>query len=85
MNNKLNLWKSSKDEQKLKSEEITEERILHQSQKCEKRFDDWHHCIKIKGWNDQNCFSVMRPKYESCIVKRNLMQTILDERLDKND
>ena len=82
MNNKLNLWKAKKDELKLKNEEITEERILLQSRKCEIRFDEWHHCIKNKGWNDEKCYSEKRPKYESCIVKRNLMQTMFDERLD---
>lgn len=85
MNNKLNLWKASKDEIKLRNEEISEERILSQTKKCERRFETWHHCIKNKGWNDEQCFSVLRPSYESCIVKRNLMQSLFDERLDKEE
>lgn len=85
MNNKLNLWKSNKDGLQLKNEEITEERILHQTEKCEKKFDEWHHCVKNKGWNDEKCYSTLRPKYESCIVKRNLMQSIMDERIDNEN
>lgn len=83
MNSKLNLWKDKKIDLKLKNEDITQERILKQSKKCEILFDDWHLCIKRKSWNDEECVGQLKPKYENCIQKRNLMQTIFDDKFDE--
>jgi hypothetical protein len=83
MNTKINLWKDKELAVKLQNREITQERILKQSRKCEDLYDDWNFCIKKKGWNDENCIGEKKPRYEYCIQKRNLMQTIYDDRLDK--
>jgi hypothetical protein len=83
MNTRLNLWKDKKADLKLKNEEITQEMILKQTQKCEKRFDMWQMCIKSKSWNDEECVGKLKPKYEFCISKRNLMQTLLDNKIDE--
>lgn len=82
MNTKLNLWKDKKAENKLKNEDITQERIAKQSSKCDSKFDLWQRCIKMKSWNDEECIGKLKPNYEHCILKRNLMQTILDKRFD---
>lgn len=85
MNTKLNLWKDKKAEIKLKQEEITQERIILQNEKCENRFDEWKFCIKRKGWNDEQCVGQLKPRYEYCVQKRNLMQTLLDNRIDEDN
>ncbi len=83
MNSKLNLFQDKKIDFKLKNEVITQERILKQSKKCEMHFDTWHSCVKKKSWNDEQCVGQLKPKYEYCIQKRNLMQTIFDNRFDE--
>ncbi len=83
MNSKLNLWQDKKINLKLKNEDITQEKILKQSKKCEIHFDDWHVCVKRKSWNDEQCIGQLKPKYEYCIQKRNLMQTIFDNKFDE--
>ena len=79
MNSKLNLWNDKKNELELKNEDITQERILNETIKCEELFDSWKQCIKLKSWNDEECIGKMKPNYESCIQKRNLMQSKFDE------
>lgn len=83
MNTKLNLWKDKKAEIKLKKEEITEERVFLKSKKCEEKFDTWQHCINAKSWNDEECVGKLKPNYEFCIAKKNLMQTMLDNIIDE--
>ena len=84
MNTKLNLWKDKKISLKLHNKEITQEAVYQKSQKCDENFDIWQRCIKTKSWNDEHCLGQLKPKYEHCIQKRNLMQTILDTRIDEN-
>lgn len=83
MNTRLNLLKDKKAELELKNENITLERINSQSVKCGDKFDKWQRCIKMKSWNDEECVGQLKPKYEYCILKRNLMQTIFDDKLDE--
>jgi len=83
MNSKLNLFQDKKIDLKLKNQDITQERILKQTKKCEMNFDTWHACIKRKSWNDEQCVGQLKPKYEYCIQKRNLMQTIFDNIFDE--
>lgn len=85
MNSKLNLWKDKKIDFKLKNEEITQERIMKQNKKCDLYFDEWHSCVKKKSWNDEQCVGQLKPRYEYCIQKRNLMQTIFDNKLDAEE
>ena len=82
MNTKLNLWKDKNAEIKLKNQEITQERVLKQSKKCDEKFDNWQRCIKVKSWNDEECVGNLKPNYEFCVSKRNLMQTMLDNKFD---
>ena len=82
MNTKLNLWKDRTAQIKLNNEEITQEGILLQNKKCEEKFEHWQRCIRIKSWNDEECVGSLKPNYEFCISKRNLMQTMLDNKLD---
>jgi hypothetical protein len=84
MNTKINLFKDRELQVKLKNTDITQERILKQNKKCEELFDDWDFCIKKKGWNDETCVGQLRPRYEVCIQKRNLMQTLFDNKIDEN-
>jgi hypothetical protein len=83
MNTKLNLFKDKKTEIKLNREEVTQERVLKQSLKCEDKFENWQNCIKLKSWNDEQCVGNLKPDYEYCISKRNLMQTMLDNKFDE--
>ena len=83
MNIKINLLKDKQIQAKLTNTEITQERILKQTKKCEDLFDEWDFCIKKKGWNDESCIGIKKPKYEYCIQKRNFMQTLYDKRLDE--
>jgi hypothetical protein len=78
MNSKLNLWKDKKEQLKLKYSTISEEKIYIQNKKCEEKFDKWQSCIKLKSWNDEECVGKLKPNYEYCIEKRNLMQTMFD-------
>ena len=73
MNTKLNLWKDKNIEGKLKNQEINQERINSQAKKCEVRFEKWQRCIKFKSWNDEECIGQLKPNYEYCITKRNLI------------
>jgi hypothetical protein len=84
MNTKINLWKDKELLVKLSGSEITQERILKQTRKCEEVYDEWDFCVKKRGWNDENCIGQMKPKYEYCIQKKNLMQTIYDNRIDES-
>jgi hypothetical protein len=83
MNTKLNLFKDKTTQLKLKNEEVTQERLLKQTKKCEDKFENWQTCIKMKSWNDEQCVGKLKPDYEYCISKRNLMQTILDNKFDE--
>lgn len=83
MNTRLNLWKDKQVESRLKGEDITQERIAMQTRKCEEKFEAWQRCIKTKSWNDEQCVGNLKPAYEHCVSKRNLMQTLLDNRLDE--
>jgi hypothetical protein len=83
MNTRLNVLKDRKAELKLKNEDISQERIYNQTKKCEEKFDLWQRCIKKKSWNDEECVGKLKPKYEYCIQKRNIMQTLFDNRLDE--
>jgi hypothetical protein len=83
MNTKINLFKDKKILLKLKNEEITQEKIVTQEKKCELKFENWQNCIKIKSWNDEECIGQLKPKYEYCIQKRNIMQTMFDNKLDE--
>jgi hypothetical protein len=83
MNTKLNLWKDKKAQIKLNKEEITQEKILMKTKKCDEKFDTWQTCIKGKSWNDEECVGKLKPNYEFCIEKRNLMQSIMDKRIDE--
>jgi hypothetical protein len=80
MNSSLNLFKDKKLSLKLKPEEIDQGMVLNQTKKCEEKFDKWQKCIKQKSWNDVQCVGQLKPRYEYCIQKRNLMQTILEDR-----
>jgi hypothetical protein len=83
MNSKINLWKDKKIVLKCSTEEITQTQILEQEKKCEDKFEIWQRCIKLKSWNDEECVGQLKPKYEYCIQKKNVMQSILDNRLDE--
>jgi hypothetical protein len=83
MNSKINLWKDKKIALKYNSEDITQSKILEQEKKCEEKFERWQRCIKLKSWNDEECVGQLKPKYEFCIQKKNVMQSILDNRLDE--
>jgi hypothetical protein len=83
MNSKINLWKDKKIAIKYSKEEITQNKILEQEKKCEEKFEKWQRCIKLKSWNDEECVGQLKPKYEYCIQKKNVMQTILDDKLDE--
>jgi hypothetical protein len=85
MNTKLNLWKDKKIEMDLRKEEISQEMILSQTKKCEEDFDIWQTCIKTKSWNDEQCIGQLKPNYELCIAKRNLMQTLFEKRIDESN
>ncbi len=85
MNTKLNLWKDKKAELNLRNEDVTQEMALKQTRKCEGKFDLWQNCIKSKSWNDEECIGKLKPNYEFCVTKRNLMQTMLDKKLDDAD
>jgi hypothetical protein len=84
MNTKLNLFKDKTTQLKLKNEEVTQERMLKQTIKCNNKFENWQTCIKMKSWNDEQCVGKLKPDYEYCISKRNLMQTILDKKFDED-
>ena len=47
MNSKLNLWSDRKNEIKLANEEITQERIKSETQKCEVLFHFFYHSINL--------------------------------------
>lgn len=85
MNTKLNLWKDKKTKIELQGSEINQEMVLHQTKKCEEEFDLWQSCIKSKSWNDEQCIGQLKPNYEFCIEKRNLMQTILDNKFQDEE
>ncbi len=83
MNSKINLWKDKKIALKYSNEEITQHKIVEQGKKCEEKFEKWQRCIKLRSWNDEECVGQLKPKYEYCIQKKNVMQTIFDEKLDE--
>ena len=85
MNTKLNLWKDKKAKLDLRKEDITQEIVLQQTRKCEDKFDLWQNCIRSKSWNDEECIGQLKPNYEFCVTKRNLMQTLLDNKIDEAD
>ena len=83
MNSKINLFKDKKIALKYRAEDISQDRVLEQEKKCEEKFEKWQRCIKVKGWNDEECVGQLKPKYEYCIQKKNILQTILDNKLDE--
>ena len=85
MNTKLNLWKEKKTKIELHGLEITEEMVFNQTKKCEEDFDIWQTCIKTKSWNDEQCIGQLKPNYESCIEKRNLMQTMVENKYSEDE
>jgi hypothetical protein len=83
MNTKINLWKDKKLAVKYSNEDVTQDKILIREKRCEEKFENWQRCIKNKSWNDEECIGKLKPSYEYCVQKKNYMQTILDDHLDK--
>lgn len=48
-------------------------------ERCDSKFDLFHECVSKHGWNDNQCQSVIKPKYDRCIAKRVSTHLILAE------
>ena len=59
------------------SKVYTEEDYKRKVEKCEHLFDELHECVQKHGWNDNHCQAVIKPKYDQCIVKRDIIKTKL--------
>lgn len=73
MNTRLDLLKDKQMQAEVENIFLTQEVIETQTMICEDIFDDWQSCIKRNSWNNEHCVGKLKPDYELCIRKRNLM------------
>ena len=78
MNTRLDIIRDKQMQNEVNESYITEELITQQNQICNDLFDSWERCIKSHSWNDEFCIGKLKPEYELCIRKRNLMQHKFD-------
>jgi len=70
---------------RIKRQEICQEDIMKETQKCNELFEELLSCVKKYSWNDNYCNDNVRSEYENCVVKRDKMQAIYGDRIDKEN
>jgi len=78
MNTRTDIIRDKQMQREVENNYITQELVDKQTVLCNDLFDSWQRCIKAHSWNDQICIGKLKPEYELCIRKRNLMVNKLE-------
>ena len=62
---------------------VTQKDIEAKTQKCEELFEKLHFCVQKHGRKDNYYLVTVKPKYDRCIMKRDIMKNAYLERQDE--